>query len=292
MAIQAYERCRAVLADQLDAPAVGGNPAAAGRDPRRRPTPPAPRPRPSPRRPRAPAADLEREAATPAPAPSTSASSAPSRRQARRAPRGGARVGVLPLQLVGTTEQEAHLAAGLADEITSALARFRWMFLVSSSSLARYADADPRRDRDPPRLRHRLPAGRHDPARRAAAAHLPAPARPARRQPGGLVAPLRPRDARPADAAGRDRRRGGGADRPRDPADRGAARRRAPARTTPPPTTSCCARMPLISRLERPLFMQAGELLRQAIGAGAGLRRAPMPGTPTGTCSWSARAGR
>jgi DNA-binding SARP family transcriptional activator/TolB-like protein len=54
-------------------------------------------------------------------------------------PRGGARVGVLPLQLVGTTEHEAHLSAGLADEITSALARFRWMFLVSSSSLARYA---------------------------------------------------------------------------------------------------------------------------------------------------------
>jgi DNA-binding SARP family transcriptional activator/TolB-like protein len=54
-------------------------------------------------------------------------------------PRGGAKVGVLPLQLVGTTEAEAHLSSGLADEITSALARFRWMFLVSSSSLARYA---------------------------------------------------------------------------------------------------------------------------------------------------------
>jgi TolB-like protein len=45
----------------------------------------------------------------------------------------------LPLQLIGTTENEAHLSTGLADEITSALARFRWMFLVSSSSLARYA---------------------------------------------------------------------------------------------------------------------------------------------------------
>lgn len=58
-----------------------------------------------------------------------------------RAPvqRGGARVGVLPLQLIGTTESEAHLSTGLADEITSALARFRWMFLVSSASLARFA---------------------------------------------------------------------------------------------------------------------------------------------------------
>lgn len=54
-------------------------------------------------------------------------------------PRGGARVGVLPLQMVGTSESDAHLSTGLADEITGALARFRWMFLVSSSSLARYA---------------------------------------------------------------------------------------------------------------------------------------------------------
>ena len=54
-------------------------------------------------------------------------------------PRGGARVGVLPLQLIGTSEAESHLSSGIADEITSALARFRWMFLVSSSSLARFA---------------------------------------------------------------------------------------------------------------------------------------------------------
>jgi TolB-like protein len=46
---------------------------------------------------------------------------------------------VLPLQLIGTSDAEAHLSTGLADEITSALARFRWMLLVSSSSLARYA---------------------------------------------------------------------------------------------------------------------------------------------------------
>ena len=53
--------------------------------------------------------------------------------------RGGAHVGVLPLQLVGTSEDEAHLATGLAEEITTALARFRWMFVVSSNSLARFA---------------------------------------------------------------------------------------------------------------------------------------------------------
>ena len=43
------------------------------------------------------------------------------------------------MQLVGTTEEDTHLAPGLADEITTALARFRWMFVVSSSSLARFA---------------------------------------------------------------------------------------------------------------------------------------------------------
>jgi TolB-like protein len=53
--------------------------------------------------------------------------------------RGGAHVGVMPLQLVGTTEEEAHLAPGLAEEITTALARFRWMFVVASNSLARFA---------------------------------------------------------------------------------------------------------------------------------------------------------
>ncbi len=53
--------------------------------------------------------------------------------------RGGVRVGVLPLNLIGTTAQEAHLSTGLADDITAALARFRWMFLVSSSALARFS---------------------------------------------------------------------------------------------------------------------------------------------------------
>ena len=33
--------------------------------------------------------------------------------------RGGAHVGVMPLHLVGTTEEEAHLAPGLAEEITT-----------------------------------------------------------------------------------------------------------------------------------------------------------------------------
>ena len=52
--------------------------------------------------------------------------------------RGGARVGVLPMQVVGGTASDAHLGPGLAEEISTALARFRWMFVVASTSLARH----------------------------------------------------------------------------------------------------------------------------------------------------------
>ena len=131
MAIQAYERCRAVLAEMLDAEPSEETQALVA----------------------------EIRAAAPAKAPAAAASAPVPRLSLRAAPlaetreprdasridsgklhhRGGARVGVLPLQLVGTSEAEAHLSTGLAEEITAALARFRWMFLVASSSLARFA---------------------------------------------------------------------------------------------------------------------------------------------------------
>ena len=122
MAIQAYDRCRAVLADLLDAaPSAETQKLLAEiRGPsgsRIRPRPPAP---PQVEETEEPPAILEPNAiAVPA--------------------RGGAHVGVLPLKLVGTSDDEAHLATGLAEEITTALARFRWMFVVSSNSLARFA---------------------------------------------------------------------------------------------------------------------------------------------------------
>jgi len=122
MAIQAYDRCRHVLSELLDAApsaetqrlaaeirGAGARPAAANGNPA--PAPPAP-PLPA----NEPRAETHRVGA----------------------PRGGARVGVLPLQMVGTDEEEAHLSLGLSEEITTALARFRWMFLVSSNSLARF----------------------------------------------------------------------------------------------------------------------------------------------------------
>ncbi len=112
MAIQAYERCRSVLADLLDAT-------------------------PSPETLRL-LADIRSGKGFLPPAQPAPASPEPLPEVRTQAPRGGAKVGVLPLVLVGTADGESHLAVGLAEEITSALARFRWMFLVSSSSLAQF----------------------------------------------------------------------------------------------------------------------------------------------------------
>jgi len=141
MAIQAYDRCRTVLADLMDAvpsqetqkllAEIRGP--AGSRTPARPPFEP----------------DLE--IAEPAPvagAPgflppvglfdeNEPGESSEPRTELRHA-RGGAHIGVLPMQLIGTSEEEAHLAPGLAEEITTALSRFRWMFVVASGSLARY----------------------------------------------------------------------------------------------------------------------------------------------------------
>ena len=149
MAIQAYERCRSVLADMLDAQPSdetqrllaeirASNPTPV-RAPLPPPTPPSrgesrPEPRPTQREPRFDARIDTRE-----PRGEARDTRGGERADTRSSTRGGARVGVLPLQMIGTSEAEAHLSTGLADEITSALARFRWIFLVSSSSLARYA---------------------------------------------------------------------------------------------------------------------------------------------------------
>ena len=112
MAIQSYDRCRAVLADLLDATPSSETQALL--------------------------ADIRtgRTAARPA----MPVQSPPAMRPEPRAgsARMGAKLGVLPLTLVGTDETEAHLALGLAEEITAAMQRVRGIFLVSSGSLAQF----------------------------------------------------------------------------------------------------------------------------------------------------------
>jgi len=143
MAIQSFERCRAVLADLLDAQPSDETlrllveiRASSPPPPRAGATPPPPLPRAEIRAPNRGEPRNEPRGETRA---ESRESRGNDRGETRATTRGGARVGVLPLQMIGTNEAEAHLSTGLADEITSALARFRWMFLVSSSSLARYA---------------------------------------------------------------------------------------------------------------------------------------------------------
>jgi TolB-like protein len=113
MAVQCYERCRATLADLLGAT-------------------------PSPETQRL----LTEIRAGTTPAMSSPRSDLQRGEIRSIGPRGGAKVGVLPLRMLGTGEEESHLSLGLAEEITAALARFRWMFLVSSSSLAQFGDRD------------------------------------------------------------------------------------------------------------------------------------------------------
>ncbi len=110
MAIQSYDRCRAVLADLLDATPSAETQALLA------------------------AIRTGRTARPAAPALLPPAEPRPEPRAA--SPRVGPKFGVLPLTMVGTDETEAHLALGLAEEITAAMQKVRWMFLVPSGPLA------------------------------------------------------------------------------------------------------------------------------------------------------------
>jgi DNA-binding SARP family transcriptional activator/TolB-like protein len=136
LAVQAYDRCRAVLADMLDAaPSVETQKLlneirgpSHSRLPLRPPQPvevPPPEP-------------VVAAVAPEPPAPDPDVLPTPRKREATIS-RGGAHIGVMPFRLVGMPDEDAHLAPGLADEITNALSRFRWMFIVSSNSLGRFA---------------------------------------------------------------------------------------------------------------------------------------------------------
>jgi DNA-binding SARP family transcriptional activator/TolB-like protein len=122
LAVQAYDRCRAVLADMLDAaPSAETQKLLTDiRGPSHSRLPLRP-PQPEESGPDVMVEELP----------------APYKRGPGMA-RGGARVGVMPFRLIGMPEEDAHLAPGLADEITNALSRFRWMFIVSSNSLGRF----------------------------------------------------------------------------------------------------------------------------------------------------------
>ncbi|WP_428535627.1 BTAD domain-containing putative transcriptional regulator [Rhodopila sp.] len=141
LAVQAYDRCRAVLADMLDAaPSVETQKLlneirgpSHSRLPLRPPQPVEPAAPPTQ------AADETDAGMATASAPTFAEAQPSARKREPAAARGGAHIGVMPFRLVGIPDEDAHLAPGLADEITNALSRFRWMFIVSSNSLGRFA---------------------------------------------------------------------------------------------------------------------------------------------------------
>jgi DNA-binding SARP family transcriptional activator/TolB-like protein len=151
LAVQAYDRCRAVLADMLDATPSGETQRLLNeiRGPSHNRLPLRPPQTPEPAAPN-PGTAFEPAPSTREPASREADVSAAPRKREAVAQRGGAHIGVMPFRLIGMPDEDAHLAPGLADEITNALSRFRWLFIVSSNSLGRFA-AD---NRDEAAIRH------------------------------------------------------------------------------------------------------------------------------------------
>ena len=121
MAIQAYDRCRAVLADQLDAVPSAETQALSQevRGPSSKRLPPRP-PQPAPEPPKPEAGD----------------GGSPQHAKPRARSCFGGRIAVWPLRSVGLSDDTAYLGASLANEITTSLSRFRSFSVISSNSLA------------------------------------------------------------------------------------------------------------------------------------------------------------
>jgi len=114
MAIQAFERCKAALAEHLGAAPSPETARLVAQIRGGRATP-----------------EVPRTTQTPAPVLPPPPLAVP--------PAGGLRVGVLPARLVGEGMALLPVAIGLADEITGALARCRWFTTVSSAAVQRFA---------------------------------------------------------------------------------------------------------------------------------------------------------
>jgi DNA-binding SARP family transcriptional activator/TolB-like protein len=152
MAIQAYDRCRTVLGDLLDAlPSVETQrllqeirgpsskrvpawPAHQTTEPQR-----AEPQRAEPQRAGVQRAEVQRTAPRRWEVRDDDPIANDNRGRVERYPLGSSRIGVLPPRCVGLPDDVTYLGPSLANEITTALARSRWMSVVSSNSLARFA---------------------------------------------------------------------------------------------------------------------------------------------------------
>ena len=106
-AIQAYEQCRDVLTDLLNAAPLPDTQRLAAEI-------------------RAGQIPAQRQPPSPAPAPPKT--------------RSPVKIGALPLQVISTGVEERQFSLGLAEELTVSLSRFGWMRVVSSSSLVQARD--------------------------------------------------------------------------------------------------------------------------------------------------------
>jgi DNA-binding SARP family transcriptional activator/TolB-like protein len=128
MAIESFDRCRAALADLMDA-SPSPETLALLAEIRRPPGAAIQAPPPAKEKPPA-----NRAAAAPRREPPAAAG------EARHLSCGC--VGVMPLQPIGASAEEAHLAAGLSEAIAGALSRFRWMRVTAPAALHVGPEAD------------------------------------------------------------------------------------------------------------------------------------------------------
>jgi DNA-binding SARP family transcriptional activator/TolB-like protein len=267
MAIQAYERCRSVLADLLDAQPSEETQRLAAEI---RATANQMRPAHASSSPASLRADLVRDLRLPqrqTPDHRTEPRLAllpESRAESRPAPpRAGVRIGVLPLQLLGA-ENDAHLAHGLADEITAQLSRIRRLSLVSSGSLARFAT----QTRDEAAIRSQFAIDfLIDGTIQRVADRLRVSLRVLDLREGNQIVWSRRFDRAPDDMLSLQDEIAAEVTAQLDAeilvieSQRAAQRPQAEAGG---PDLMLKA-MPLIARLEKPLFLQAGDLLRQSL---------------------------
>jgi len=238
MAIQSYDRCRAVLADLLDATPSSETQALL--------------------------ADIRTGQTARAIAPIVSLSPEVQFQPPSTPSRSGAKLGVLPLTLVGTEEAEAHLALGLAEEITSAMQRVRWIFLVSSTSIAQSVQ----QGRDDSALRRAFGLDFVlDGSVQRVGRRLRITLRLVDMRDGNQVVWARRFDRQTADLFALQEEVAAEVAAQIDPEILVIESRRAAQRPAPDPSAYdlLLRALPALTRLERAHFMQSGQLLRQAI---------------------------
>ena len=264
MAIQAYERCRSVLADLLDAQPSEETLRLAAEIRATTPQSRQPSQAGSPTR-----AELFRDPRLLNRAVLTEARAEPRAEQHPAPPLGGGvRVGVMPPQLIGVGEAEAHLSTAIADEITAALSRFRSMSLLSSSALARFAA----QTRDETAVRRAFNVDLLlDGTIQSAPGRVRISLRLLDLRAGSQIVWSRRFDRGSEDLLSLQDEIAGEVAAQLEPEIVRIESHAASARAGLEPSASdlLLRALPMIGRLERPSFLQAGELLRQALALDA-----------------------